>query len=143
MRGINRAINQLSRQITDASKKDENLRLINDAQRAAVLAKGAQLTDKELKGAKDEAGKAAMTLSARKHLMGVVRKMLDIEQDIIDGKNDAAKAKLEELGKMRDKAHDEFGVKDEDEGPVPPPPGGGGRGNGGGGGGGGNGGGGR
>lgn|SRR5262245_56129005 len=114
MKGTNRAIRQLRGQVTDSSKKDENLRLVSDAQRGLVLAKGQPLPDDVLKNAKDDAAKAQMNAAFRKDLIGALHLLLDIETDIADGKGDAAKAKLEELIKKRDAAHKELGVKDEE-----------------------------
>jgi hypothetical protein len=115
MKGMNRALRQLARQVGDESKKAENLRLINDMQRACVNAKSAPLPDDVLEHAKDEAGKAKMAAEFREDLIKVMHKLLDIETDIAAGKLDDAKAKLAEVGKMRDHGHEEMGLKDEDE----------------------------
>jgi hypothetical protein len=113
MKGMNRALRQLSRQIGDESKKEENLRLINDMERGCVNAKGAKLPEDVLEHAKDEAGKAKMATEFRSDLIKVMRVLLDIETDIADGKTDDAKAKLKEVEKMRDHGHQEMGLKEE------------------------------
>jgi hypothetical protein len=112
MNGMNRALRQLSRQVDDATKKDENLRLINDMQRGCVSAKGAPLPEGVLKKAKDDAAKAKLTDEFRRELIKVMRLLLDIETDIADGKADAAKAKLADLAKIRDHGHEEMGVEE-------------------------------
>ena len=112
MNGMNRAMRQLSRQVEDASKRSENLRLINDMQRWCVNAKGAPLSEEILKKAQDEDAKARLTDEFRRELIKAMRLLLDIETDIADGKGEAAKAKLAELAKLRDHAHEELGVKD-------------------------------
>jgi hypothetical protein len=110
MRGMNRALRQLSQQVGDAAKKDENLRLINDLQRGCVNAKGAPFPEPLLKKAADDAARAKMTEEFRRELIKMLRLLLDIETDVFDGQGDAAKAKLEELEKLRDHAHEEMGL---------------------------------
>lgn len=116
MKGINRAAKQLHAQITDPAKKAENLQLINDIERGAVSAKGAPLPADVLAKAKDEAGKAKMTEDFRRALMKAVRTALDIEENLLAGKTDAAKTGLDDLITQRDAAHTALGVEmDEDE----------------------------
>ena len=112
MNGMNRALRQLSRQIEDATKRDENLRLVNDMQRGCVGAKGAALPEGVLKKAKDEAEKKKMSDEFRRELIKVMRLLLDIETDIADGKTEAAKTKLAELTKLRDHGHEEMGIEE-------------------------------
>jgi hypothetical protein len=112
MKGMNRALRQLNAQIGDASKKDDNLRIINDMQRACVNAKGAPLPEGILKKAADDAAKAKLHAEFRHELIKAMRLLLDIETAIADGKGEAATAKLEELKKLRDHAHEEMGVED-------------------------------
>lgn len=114
MKGMNRSLKQLSGQIADASKKDENLRLVNDAQRFCVLAKGQPLPEKVLEHAKDDASRAKLSSEFRADLIKALRLMLDIESELADGKGDSAKAKLDELVELRDHAHEEMGVEEEE-----------------------------
>ena len=113
MKGMDRSLRQLHRQIGDASKKEDNLRLIKDMQRACVEAKGLSLPRKVERNARDDAQKAAFAERYRKQLMTSLRVMLDIEQDIVDGKSDDAAKKLERIRKLRDDAHEELGVKED------------------------------
>lgn len=113
MKGLNRAIKQLRGQAGDSSKRDENLRLVNDAQRGLVAAKGQPLPEDFLKNAKDDAAKAALKDTFRKDLIGALRKLVDIEQSIFENKGDDTKKLVEELVKMRDTSHKELGVKDD------------------------------
>lgn len=113
MKLINRSLRQLKDQIGDAGKKDENLKLINDAERGVVAAKGQALPAGLLKKAADDAAKAKLSDSFRRDLVSLLRSMLDLETSVADGKTEEAKKQLGELIKMRDKAHEELGVKDE------------------------------
>lgn len=115
MRGMNRALKQLRSQVTDAAKKDENLRLISDIQRSTVVAKSAPLPESVLKNAKDEAEKARLATDFRKRLIEIVRLGLDTEQDIMDGKGADAAKKLEQIVKLRDDGHAALGVKEEED----------------------------
>lgn len=114
MKALNRAARQLKSQIADASKKDENLKLIDEMERAAATAKAAPLPADVLKDATTDADKARLAAAFRKDLMGALRTMLDMEQDLIDGKNDDAAKRLTELVKQRDAAHKEMGLKEEE-----------------------------
>lgn len=111
MKGMNRPLRQLSQQIGDASKKDENLRLINDMQRGCATAKGASLPEKYLKG--DDAAKAKLAGEFRSDLIKMMRLLLDIEEDIAAGKTAEASTKLKQVAEMRDHGHKEMGVKED------------------------------
>lgn len=111
MKVMNRAMNQLSEQIGDASKKDENLRLIGEMERGCAGAKNVQ--PNKIRDIKDETQRAKVSIAYRKHLIEVMRKLLDVEESIMADKTDAAKAQLEAVATMRDAGHKELGV-DED-----------------------------
>jgi len=114
MKGVNRSFKQLRAQIDDPAKKDDNLRLIGECERGAVTAKNMGLPADVLEqAAKDEAQKAKVNALYRADLIAAIRKMLEIEEDTAAGKTDSAKARLEELIKMRDEAHDALGVKED------------------------------
>lgn len=113
MKGINRATRTLLAQVTDASKRDENLKLINDIQRGCVLAKGQPLEPEFLKNAATDAEKARIKESYRAHLFNALRLALETEALIADNKGDAAKAKLDEFKALRNQAHTELGVKED------------------------------
>jgi hypothetical protein len=112
MKQMNGAMRRLRDQIGDASKKEDNLRLIGDMQRGAVSAKNGK--PKKLNDVKDEGERAKKAEKFRRDLITLTRKLLDIEQNILDGKNDVAKTQLEEVMKQRDEEHKYFGVDDED-----------------------------
>lgn len=113
MKMMNRALKTLKGQVTDASKKDDNLRLINEMQRGCVTAKGATLPPDVLKKAKDEAEKAKWQKDYRASLLATLRKLVDAEQAILDGKGSDADKLLSEIAKTRDEMHKAMGV-DED-----------------------------
>jgi len=113
MKMMNRALKSLKGQVTDASKKDDNLRLVGDMQRGCVIAKGSPVPADILKKAKDEAEKAKWQKEYRTSLLGVLRKLVDVEQAILDGKGSEADKLLAEIAKVRDEMHKAMGV-DED-----------------------------
>ena len=114
MKQIRRAMTQLQAQVTDTSKKDENLKLINDMERGCVLAKGQSLPRDRTEKAADDAAKAKLNETFHSDMRKALRLMLDIEDDLIAGKNDAAKTKLDQLQKLREDGHDALGVKEEE-----------------------------
>jgi hypothetical protein len=117
MKQIRRAMTQLQSQITDASKKNDNIKLINDMQRGCVLAKGQPLPPDRVEGAKDDAAKAKLNDTFHAEMRKSLRLMLDIEEDLIVDHFDAAKSKLDQIQKLRDDGHRELGVEEEQERP--------------------------
>jgi hypothetical protein len=115
MKGMNRSLRQLRDQIADATKKDENLRLIGEMERTVATVKLMGLPADMLAQANDDAAKAKMTTAFRTDLIGALRKLLDIEQDIADGKGESARGRLDELIALRDAAHKELGVSDDEK----------------------------
>lgn len=113
MKLMDRSLEKLRGQIGDAAKKDENLRLINEVQRGAVTAKGQSLPPDVLKKAPDEAAKAKLHETFRRELIAFVRKLLDIETEIAEGKTDAARTHLDEAMKMGNAAHQALGLGEE------------------------------
>lgn len=67
-----------------------------------------------MSGAKDDAAKATLTGTYRAELIKAMRVLLDLEQDVLDGKNDAAKARLADLIKARDDGHKAVGAEEEE-----------------------------
>lgn len=113
MKLTNRSLKALNDQIGDASKKRENLKLISDAERGIATAKALPLPDEFTKKATDEAAKSKIADDSRRELVAVLRALLDVETAIDDGKLDVAKAKLKDVLKMRDDAHERLGVKED------------------------------
>lgn len=113
MKGMNRALRQLKEQAGDATKREENLRLINEMQRGCVLSKGEPVSRELLNQMKDEAGKAKLREEYRTHLHGLLRVLVDAESAMLEGKPEVAKAKLEEAQRLRDAGHKAMGVSDD------------------------------
>jgi hypothetical protein len=136
MKGLDRTLETLKASISDAAKKDENLRLLSDAERFAAGAKGAKPTD-ALAEAKDDAERTKMLNDYRRQLLSVLKSLIEAEEATMDGHTDKAKAALDKVAELREKGHKEFKVKEKEGGDKPaggPGGGGGGRGRGNGGG---------
>lgn len=112
MKGMGRALKGLKTQIADATKKSDCLRLVNEFQRGIINAKGAEVPADLLEGASDveRTRKAALY---REQLIAALRLAIDLEVDIIEGRTDAAGAKIDSLATLRDDAHDKIGLKEE------------------------------
>lgn len=112
MKAMQRSFEALERQATDPSKRDENLRLINEAQRGCVLAKGAgiprDIVEKNVLA--DAASKARMADDYRVHLVATLRKLIDLEEAVAAGKNDDIKAAMDAIAKLRDDGHNAMGM---------------------------------
>ncbi len=104
MKGMGRALKGLEGGIGSASAKDDNLKMIGEMQRFAVAAKGMQPPMKKVKAEEQ----AAFVEKFRKAQIELVRMLLDLETQVIDGKNDDAKATLAKVIKHRDASHDIF-----------------------------------
>lgn len=155
MKLVNRSVRRLKGQIADPEKKEENLRLVGDVERAVVFAKSQPLPDvhkgkgegrgeaprgaaparnsivteqpepkpeakpgAEPKG--DPQGEAKKpdpkaTEEYRRRLLGLLKEVVQIEQDLMDGKFDEAKKELDKVPTMRDEAHKALGVKEDEE----------------------------
>lgn len=108
---MNRAIRTLKGQVSDAAKKDENLKLVSDMQRGCLGAKGAA-PDKVLARETEQAKKDATTTQYRKGLIKLMEKLLALETALIDGKSEDAAKLLADVEKIRDDAHNALGVQD-------------------------------
>ncbi|MFN0135374.1 MAG: hypothetical protein ACKVS9_04565 [Phycisphaerae bacterium] len=113
MKGMNRAARALKDSIGDAAKNDENLKLVSDLQRACVGAKGMPVPAEVLSKAADDAARTKMSSDYRRGLLAAARLLLDLEEALLDGKNDIAAKKFDEFQKARDAGHAAMGFKDE------------------------------
>ncbi len=110
MNAMNRSAEILKDQIADASKKDENLRLISDMQRACIAAKGAQL-DEALAKIENEDEKKAMALKFRITQIELAHTLLNVESNLLADNADAAKTEFDKAMSIRERAHKELGVE--------------------------------
>ncbi len=110
---MNRSMRQLSAQVTDASKLDENMALVNAMQMGCVAAKGQPAPQDILDQAADDAARAKLAAEYRRELVKTMRLLVELEGLIMDGRGEDAKAKLDEIAATRDHAHEEMGMKEE------------------------------
>lgn len=110
MKAMERALEPLYRQFEEAGKREENLRLVNDAQRGCVQAKGLGVPRSLLAKKATEAEKAALTETYRADLIATLRRLLDLEEAIASGNADAAKVAIAELKKLREQGHHGMGL---------------------------------
>lgn len=117
MKALNRGYRQLRDQVGSSSRRDENLRIIGEMQRAAIIAKQQPIPDDLLSRTTDEEARARLARTYRSDLIATLRILLDLEEAVIAGNADAAKEKLSSLIRLRDRSHDALGVnEDVDEG---------------------------
>ncbi|MGQ0626790.1 MAG: cytochrome b562 [Phycisphaerales bacterium] len=104
MKGINRAYKAMEKSIDDAASKDENLKHINDLQRNVVIAKG--LTPKTDKVAADK--KAEHLKAYRTTQIELIKLLLTLEEQTLEGKTKDARATYDKIGKFEEDAHKKF-----------------------------------
>lgn len=119
MKSMNRAMRPLRKIVGDPSQKAEALRLVGDMQRGCLAAKSQPLPKDVLEHAADDAAKAKLAVAFRHDLIELMRQLLDLEELIDAGKSDEATAKLADIVKLRDRSHDQMGIRDEPAGGTP------------------------
>lgn len=108
---MNRSLRVLSAQIGDASKKEENLKLLNDLERGAASSKGAS-PDRAL-GRMEESKRAEAAMTYRRSLIQIMEKALRAETALLDGKIADAERAVQDIAKIRDESHQAMGIRDE------------------------------
>lgn len=108
MRAMNRALRELKTTVADASKRDQSLMSVYAMQAACASAKRAKPEHVEGDPAKvqEEFRRAAFQLG---------KVLIDLEEQVLDGKADDAKVTIAKIEALRDEQHKKFGVKDEEE----------------------------
>ncbi len=106
MKAMNGAARRLKDQISDASKKDDNLHLIWTMQKNALQAK---TLEPEHLGDGDRATQLA---EFRKDQIKLMRTLLELEEEVAAGKGDAAAKTFAAIAEMKDSEHKKFKVKD-------------------------------
>lgn len=114
MKGMNRALKMLKETVGDAAKKDENLKLVGDIQRNCAIAKSMPVPQDVLRKAPDDAARATIETTYKADMRKLMRLTLDLEDAVIDGKIDQAKALVAKLETTRDDGHKAMGMKDEE-----------------------------
>ena len=112
MKGMNRAMKSLKDLVADGTKKAEALKLVADMQRNCAVCKALPLPPQFTKDAADDAAKAKIQDEYASDLRKTMRMLLDLEDAVVAGKGDEAKAILAKVEEMREHAHEELGVDD-------------------------------
>ena len=113
MKGMGRALSRLAKQVTDSSKKAENIGLISDAQRACVAAR-AGIPKGPWSEEQDANKRLAALIPYRKDMIALEQELIAAELAMLDDKNDEAKAHIEKCLKLRDEGHKRMGIKDDE-----------------------------
>ena len=103
MIAANKALKTLKTQITDASKNQLSLQLIQEMQQHFLAAKRM-----EPARAKKETDKAKFLADYHKAMINLMSEMLKLESAVVDNKNDEAAAILKNLNKIKSDGHDKF-----------------------------------
>ncbi len=101
---------QLNAQVGDTSKKEENLKLVGDAERGAVIAKSMEPE----KTPKD--GREKYLKNFRTHQIELIGMLLELETNILNDKTTEAKAMMAKLATYRDTTHKEFDIHEDADG---------------------------
>lgn len=120
MKIMGRNLEKLQPQIGDASKKDENLALINEMERGCVIAKGMPVPNDVLAKAADDAAKEKMKHDYRTDLLSVLKKLIDLEEAVAAGKTEEAKSLLQQAIRAGDLGHEQLGIGDSKDDPFRP-----------------------
>jgi hypothetical protein len=112
MKGMNRGLKALKGAISDASKKNECLKIVSEMERNCAAAKATAVPAEYLKSAADDAAKAKIEDEFRSDLRKNLRLLLDLEDVIVAGKTDEANALIVKIEALREHAHKEMDVKD-------------------------------
>lgn len=103
MIAANNALKKLKMQITDASKNQSSLELIQEMQKHFLAAKGMEPVR-----TKKEADKTKFVVDYRKAMVTLMSEMLKLEGAVLDGKNDEAAGILKSLTKIKSDGHEKF-----------------------------------
>jgi hypothetical protein len=103
MIAANNVLKKLKTQITDSSKNQSSLQMIQDMQKHFLAAKGM-----EPLRTKKESDKAKFVTEYRKAMVALMSEMLKMETAVIDNKNEEAAAILKNLTKVKADGHEKF-----------------------------------
>lgn len=110
MKIMDRAMEPLNNQISDPAKREENLVHVNEMQRGCVIGKGLSLPKELLEKAGDEAAQKKIKQAYHAHMLALLKKLISLEEALIDEKLDEAKKLLNEVAQERDRGHAAMGM---------------------------------
>jgi hypothetical protein len=111
MKLMGRSLKMLKDGVGDASKKDDNLRLVADFQRGCLGCKSASL-ERALSKA-DPAKRDELTATFRKGLIALLAKSTELETAVLEGRSADATRLIAEMIRMRDEGHKALGVRED------------------------------
>jgi len=103
MNAANDALKKLKTQITDSSKNQSSLQLIQEMQKHFLTAKAM-----EPARMKKETDKAKFLTEYRKAMVNLMSEMLKMEMAVVENKNEEAGAILKNLTKVKSDGHEKF-----------------------------------
>jgi hypothetical protein len=106
MKMMNGAARRLKEQVGDASKKEDNLKLVWAMQKNALQAK--MLEPNHL----GDGDRTRQLAEFRKDQNDLMRSLLKLEDEVASGKADAASATFASIAQMKESEHRKFKVKD-------------------------------
>ncbi len=105
MKVVNKNLRTLKRQVEDASKKDENLKLIADSQKA--IEASLKLEPAKTKDV-PAADKAAYLDKYKAQMNDLAKSFTELDAAVKAGKADDAKKVFEKLSEQKEKGHKDF-----------------------------------
>lgn len=110
MKIMDRAMEPLLKQISDPAKQEENLGHVNEMQRGCVIGKGLALPKELLEKAGNAEAQAKLKQSYHAHMLSLLKKLISLEEAIVNAKLDEAKKLLDEVAQERDRSHAAMGM---------------------------------
>ena len=110
MSAMNKSLRMLKRQLSDATKKDENVAMVGKIKTS--LDEAVKLEPKKTKDV-PEAEKTAYLEKYKKQITDLKKTFEDIETALKAGKLDEAKTLFDKLAEQKEKGHKDFGADDE------------------------------
>jgi len=105
---MGRDFKQLQKQLNDPAQNASSLALVADLQQHTILAKNA--TPPKLPTVAD-ADRPKHEADFRGMMLNLLRQELDLEEQLLDGKNEKAAATLKSIDEMQDQGHKDFQPK--------------------------------
>ncbi len=110
MKALDGPYRKLRRQIGDASRNAESLKLLVTIQRGALAAMGMVPS---MTPTLPEAERPQFILSYKRQMLDLIRTTLDVEAALLNNDNEAAKRIYRKLGTLRRKGHEQFQIEEE------------------------------